>query len=334
MAPMKTLKRPASMKAMRAKVKTTAAKSKVTAAKPKKAAAARPKQGGDGRITWVPAATKGWHERNMRFWRRAAANVTGMTGGGVSSKDLALSKSMLAKLVDKCKPDGGKFARALDVGAGIGRVASALLKPHCSRVDLLEPVARHLDTARERLGGRRWQGRFMHGTLQSLGQLTAGGDPYDLIWCQWVLMYITDRDVSSFLRLARSKLLARGGLLVVKENVASEETGSYFDDEAGELWQGRAQSSASSLQQPSPAAAGRGDQKKGGQGAQVLRRPAGAAASAAASASVAAAPAPMSVVRTREHYEALFEEAGLRLLSRVDQHFSDAEMPMSLFVLF
>merc|ERR1712007_377159 len=96
--------------------------------------------------------------------------------------------------------------------------------------------------------------------------------------------------------------------MVVKENVALSVLGSYFDDEEGELWQ------------PPPTPATKGCRA-------VLDNP-------QKDKAVSAAPKPMSVLRTASHYQRLFEEAGLQVLLKRRQRFSDDEMPMVLFVLF
>ena len=42
--------------------------------------------------------SNGWHMRNVRFWKTQGTNVHGMTGGGVSQKDLAFSAKALSEL--------------------------------------------------------------------------------------------------------------------------------------------------------------------------------------------------------------------------------------------
>ncbi|CAE8639147.1 unnamed protein product, partial [Polarella glacialis] len=187
-------------------------------------------------FAWSDDVTAGWHSRNMRFWGEEAATVEGMTGGGVSDQDLAFNKPVLAFLASH-RAVGGRFRRALDVGAGIGRVAKHLLLARCDAVDLLEPVPKHLALAKEDLHEKSWPGRFFCVSLQEFSSSKCQ-TPYDLVWCQWVLMYITDTDAVAFLRRAAAALLAPGGTIVVKENVSATRTGSYFDDETGELWRG------------------------------------------------------------------------------------------------
>eukprot|EP00434_Breviolum_minutum_P011994 symbB.v1.2.010577.t1/scaffold695.1/size172077/5 len=189
-------------------------------------------------FAWTTTVTEGWHKRNMHFWAKEAATVEGMTGGGVADKDLTFNQKFLRRLARVRGNAKGRFLYALDVGAGIGRLAKHLLRPHCDAVDLLEPVPKHLELAKKTL--RPWKGEFFCSTLQDFG---ISGSKYDLVWCQWVLMYITDADVVDFLGRLASSFLTPAATVVVKENVAQERVGSYFDDEEGELWRGDATSS-------------------------------------------------------------------------------------------
>eukprot|EP00929_Paragymnodinium_shiwhaense_P007139 TRINITY_DN111087_c0_g1_i1.p1 TRINITY_DN111087_c0_g1~~TRINITY_DN111087_c0_g1_i1.p1 ORF type:complete len:759 (-),score=227.26 TRINITY_DN111087_c0_g1_i1:34-2310(-) len=185
---------------------------------------------------WSSEVTSGWYERNMQFWGNEADNVDGMTGGGVSKADLEFSKPIMAQLASRCgSAADGRFARALDVGAGIGRVAKAILQPHCDRIDLVEPIPKHLEAAKRDLKEGSWPGEFILGALQDF--VAPKDAKYDLVWCQWLLMYIVDADVIAFLKRVADQLLAPAGILVVKENIGYKRVGPYFDDETGELWQ-------------------------------------------------------------------------------------------------
>lgn len=175
----------------------------------------------------------GWHERNIRFWRAQAANVRGATGGGVSQRDLAFTRAAVDELVKKrdCS-----FKRALDCGAGIGRVTDAILRKCCAHVDLVEFVKKHLDKAREKLplSGKGQCSFAFHNT--SMQKFSIAPAQYDLIWCQWLLMYLTDEDALSLL-LRAGKGLTTDGVLLVKENISTEEKSTYFDAADGELWE-------------------------------------------------------------------------------------------------
>lgn len=157
------------------------------------------------------------YEHANQYWSSVPDTLNGMLGGlgHVSHIDLQASARFLAKL--------GQVAgavtreRALDCGAGIGRVTRYLLSRHFARVDLVEQCAKFADTARTYLE-----------TVQQLGEIHCSGlqdfdvpvDTYDLIWCQWVLGHLTDHDLVQFLRRC-SKGLRANGVIVIKENIRS-----------------------------------------------------------------------------------------------------------------
>jgi len=150
--------------------------------------------------------------------------------------------------------------RALDVGAGIGRVACDTLLPLFDDVVLLEPVPALIHAAVAAAKDNapppapRWKGlaeqrtsaTFLQGTLQDfdplrphttathLARVGFAPDPpdadaatgFDVVWCQWCLMYLSDVDLVAFLRRARAALRSpENGLVVVKENVCRDGEG-------------------------------------------------------------------------------------------------------------
>merc|ERR1712078_865721 len=117
--------------------------------------------------------------------------------------------------------------------------------------------------------------------------------PYNLIWCQWLLMYITDQDCLRFLCRAR-KGLAEGGVLVVKENITSQQQPSYFENDKGDPY---------------------------------CVRPKGACESHNAER------LPMAIVRSEQHLKVLFASAGLRSIQRWLQDFGDSTTPMTMNAL-
>merc|ERR1712232_1040000 len=144
-------------------------------------------------------------------------SCSGVMDGHPETSEADLRES--AKFLDSfCSPSRDKyvFKAALDCGAGIGRVAEGLLLPRCTVVDVLEPDAHLLAAARRRLskGASPHVRHFLQNSLQELPALP---DTYDLIWIQWVLLYLTDEDLVAFLIHAKSALRPSGHI-VVKEN--------------------------------------------------------------------------------------------------------------------
>ncbi len=82
------------------------------------------------------------------YWDSVDASVKGMLGGLqlVNTPDLASSHELL----DRVGPS--RRDRALDCGAGIGRVTRGLLLPRFRSVDMVEVTAKFLDKAEEYIG--------------------------------------------------------------------------------------------------------------------------------------------------------------------------------------
>lgn len=153
--------------------------------------------------------------------------------------------------------------RALDVGAGIGRVTADVLLHLVSDVVLLEPVDSFVQEALARgqastsmahlrRSQQPWKGiadltksvTIMQGTLQDFDPLAphranfldrVGYQPprptdeigmgFDVIWCQWCLGHLSDRDLVAFLRRSQAALRDKEmgkSLIVVKENLCQD----------------------------------------------------------------------------------------------------------------
>jgi len=143
--------------------------------------------------------------------------------------------------------------RAMDVGAGIGRVTSNVLLHIFTYVDMVEPVESFLRTAIAESSDwrdieERQKGvRFIRASLQEVAlfstlppadkrllasegkQLPKGTEGYDLVWCQWCLGHLSKSELVTFLKRMK-KALRSGGYIIAKENVCR-------DDEDGSAWE-------------------------------------------------------------------------------------------------
>ncbi|KAG8459832.1 hypothetical protein KFE25_014395 [Diacronema lutheri] len=186
---------------------------------------------------------------SKRFWTDKPPTVSAMLGGldQTHEPDVASSLRFLARLGfadDVAAPADarGARARALDCGAGIGRVARHVLLRRFDVVDLLEQDGRFLAHARAELPAKRI-GQCICAPLQSaqlaLGEADGGGAGYQLVWVQWVLNYLTDDDLVAFLRRAAAALapaiVGRGALIVVKETHVRHGTAQWVDEEDASL---------------------------------------------------------------------------------------------------
>ncbi|ELU10174.1 hypothetical protein CAPTEDRAFT_167605 [Capitella teleta] len=167
------------------------------------------------------------------YWAGIPATVDGMLGGfsHISSTDVAGSTKFLRRFVSGAGAKTSKN-RALDCGAGIGRVTKMLLLPLFKCVDMVELTQSLLDEAPKYLGednAKRVE-RFICSGLQDF---SPEPNRYDVIWSQWVLGHLTDEDLVEFFK--RCKVgLTPNGLICVKENIAPTDEAEF--DEKDSSW--------------------------------------------------------------------------------------------------
>lgn len=152
--------------------------------------------------------------------------------------------------------------RALDVGAGVGRVTCDVLLHLVSDVVLLEPVKPFIEEAIQRAKAssqstgkpptKSWKGlkngtksiTFVQGPLQTfnpnqplqgtkplgrLGYIPTEDDAnsgFDVVWCQWCLGHLNDDDLVAFFQRSRDALRRPGhSVIIVKENLCPDDAG-------------------------------------------------------------------------------------------------------------
>ena len=183
-----------------------------------------------------PADRELWYELGKAHWEKAQATNDGVTSGigPLHDIDIADSRHFLTAGEAPLWPSPlfRAGARALDIGAGIGRVSDALLLNLCGEVDLVDGSAAYLEQARASLGGERDSPPAATATRGRLGDLVCSElqsfvplPSYDLVWIQWTTMYLTDDDLKRLL-VDCQRALAPGGLIVLKDNVIDEVKGS------------------------------------------------------------------------------------------------------------
>ncbi|KAK0228613.1 alpha-N-methyltransferase NTM1 [Armillaria fumosa] len=210
------------------------------------------------------------------YWSSQPASLDGVLGGfgtGSLPRVDALGSRLfllhlfpeLSTVVSALKPIDklhlSHRIRALDVGAGIGRVTADVLLFLVSDVLLLEPVTPFVQEALARARHaaatpqRNWRGladqhtsvTFVQGTLQDFDPAHPLANPpakflqrvgyspekpledvdsgFDVIWCQWCLGHLNDAQLVEFFRRSHAALREKDrgrSLIVVKENVCSD----------------------------------------------------------------------------------------------------------------
>ncbi|KAI1378229.1 alpha-N-methyltransferase NTM1 [Hypoxylon crocopeplum] len=161
---------------------------------------------------------------SRRYWSGIDADVNGMLGGypGVSRIDLRGSRSFLAKLGLGRSRGVKTVGRALEGGAGIGRITQGLLLDVAETVDVVEPIAKFTAA----LEGQPGIGRIYNVGLEEWRPDAEAATTYDLIWNQWCLGHLTDQQLDAYLRRCSAALSVGDdgrtkGFIVVKENMST-----------------------------------------------------------------------------------------------------------------
>ncbi|XP_050421200.1 N-terminal Xaa-Pro-Lys N-methyltransferase 1 [Adelges cooleyi] len=166
--------------------------------------------------------------KSKDYWSNIPASLNGMLGGFSSLTTLDVNDSnVFLKKLFKIE-NGPSKNRALDCGAGIGRITEQLLSKHFECIDLLEQDEKFLNEAKLKLDGTNAKNFY----CVSLQDFSPDNDiKYDVIWIQWVLGYVTDNDLVEFLKKC-CKSLNKNGLIVVKENISSNEEGEIDTEDS------------------------------------------------------------------------------------------------------
>jgi len=79
-----------------------------------------------------------WYNGSVNYWNQQPATVDGVLGGygKVHETDSDTSRKMIEDFKDRISG----FHTAVDMGAGIGRIAKVTLLPKFAEVDLVEPA--------------------------------------------------------------------------------------------------------------------------------------------------------------------------------------------------
>ena len=197
-------------------------------------------------MTYQPPSPDSYinHAVSIQYWSSIPPTVNGMLGGfpQISQIDLRGSASFLTKVRRLLGFINHPLKRGLDCGAGIGRVTFGFLVHVCEVVDAVEPVERFAAKLRESSGssfGKAKLGRVYVVGLEDWDPSREEGEEeeeeeedkvYDLIWNQWCVGHLTDRQLVDYLQRCK-RFLSPSGIIVMKENVSTDPHGQDIFDE-------------------------------------------------------------------------------------------------------
>jgi len=154
-----------------------------------------------------------WYNKGAEYWDKTEATYSGVLGGfpELNTPDIKASKKLLAHFLESKEISN---ERAIDCGAGVGRVSKELLVYFFQEVDLVDQNAKYVDEAKNILKGCPNMKDFYVEGLQTF----TPQKQYDCIWIQWVSNHLTDDDYVDFLKRCGENLTTTG-IIVVKENI-------------------------------------------------------------------------------------------------------------------
>lgn len=168
---------------------------------------------------------KGWYGKAITYWSKVPPTMDGVLGGlsHVHVNDVRESRQFIESIGKSVQR-----TRAIDCGAGIGRLTKTLLLPlGFAKVDLMEPLPHMVEQAEKDLAEQKDSiGDFF---MCSMQQAKLQPNTYDLILVQWAAIYLTDDDFVSFLEQCAAALRP-GGVIFVKENCMAAGVTEFLVD--------------------------------------------------------------------------------------------------------
>ncbi|OJJ42331.1 hypothetical protein ASPZODRAFT_137350 [Penicilliopsis zonata CBS 506.65] len=172
---------------------------------------------------------------SIEYWNNVPATANGMLAmlgayPWYTRIDLRGSRSFLARvrrLIPGCTTEG-RLARAVDCGAGVGRVTEGFLGLVSEAVDAVEPVAKFTQVLQASALKREQK---IIQDVYTMGLEDWQPDKaYDLVWIQFCLGHLKDQQLCELLQRCRAALTATG-VIVVKENLSTHPQGQDMYDE-------------------------------------------------------------------------------------------------------
>ncbi|KAK0626183.1 alpha-N-methyltransferase NTM1 [Immersiella caudata] len=167
-------------------------------------------------------------EDGLRYWEGIQPDDNGMLGGFayISKVDLQGSRNFLAKLgIGRAGKGLRSVESALEGGAGIGRITTNLLSTLATEIDIIEPIAKFTASLQGKDGVR---------TIYNCG-LEAwrpeDDTKYDLVWTQWCVGHLTDRQLVEYLERCRDAL-EEDGVIVIKENLSTSSRDAFDEEDS------------------------------------------------------------------------------------------------------
>lgn len=177
------------------------------------------------------------YNQAVAYWSSQPTTVDGMLGGygtgRVPRLDITHSQLFLNQLISAGHLPSATANITVDCGAGIGRVTANLLLQVSEIVDLVEPCIpfteeiKHGELLKDARTKTKQIGQVYEVGLQDWQPAL---QYYNIIWNQWCLGQLSNTDLVAYLKRCKAAIKRPGGLVFVKENIASGSE-DVFDDQ-------------------------------------------------------------------------------------------------------
>eukprot|EP01012_Entosiphon_sulcatum_P012616 TRINITY_DN17945_c0_g1_i1.p1 TRINITY_DN17945_c0_g1~~TRINITY_DN17945_c0_g1_i1.p1 ORF type:complete len:630 (+),score=156.06 TRINITY_DN17945_c0_g1_i1:1753-3642(+) len=153
-----------------------------------------------------------WYEHNKEYWNKRDPKFNNPEIAGI---DMVESREFLKDLFV-----AGERAKrnALDLGAGVGRVASGVLLVYVRVVDLVDQGEHFLKEAEHRLGERNRGGKYITAALQDYTPT----DEYDVICLQFTALYMSDDMLIDLLKRLLPHIKEPQGFIFFKDSLSPD----------------------------------------------------------------------------------------------------------------
>jgi protein N-terminal methyltransferase len=170
-----------------------------------------------------PSKTE-WYDKTKQHWENTESSIKGVLGGNdqVHDTDVKTSNELLTGLIshNMITP-----FRALDCGAGIGRVTNHVLLNHFQEIDIMEQDEKYVNHCKESFKDNAKIKKIYKSSLQDF----VFEHKYNVIWIQWCVENLNDDDLITFLTKCRENL-EEGGMIIVKENIVNKGIKFWEED--------------------------------------------------------------------------------------------------------
>lgn len=162
--------------------------------------------------------------KSIQYWQKASISYESMAGiSEIIYEDIEINKNIIER-------NGIVSNQTLDLGCGIGRVTYENLYGISNKIDIVEQNKVFYNECLSRDSLKKIEYSYNKSIEDFFKRDIYNNRYYDLIWIQWVLEYISMRDID-FIFLNIKNILSKKGYILIKENISDIESEIYIEEQ-------------------------------------------------------------------------------------------------------